>query len=192
MSISTHAELLTAVANWLHRADLTSIIPDFVTLAEARLNRRLRLRTQENTTTGTASSSVALPTGFVEVKSLRIVSGTSTWALAYKPPSMIGADTGTPGFYTIIGDNIVFDPSGSYTYSLSYWKKFDALSAGVNWLITNAPDVYLYATLLEAAPYIKNDARIPVWESRLETALADLIRADKHSRYGSTLAVGRA
>lgn len=59
MTISTYAELQTSVASWLHRADLTSQIPDFITLAESKLNRKLRLRAQETTATGTVSATVA-------------------------------------------------------------------------------------------------------------------------------------
>jgi hypothetical protein len=44
MAISTYAELQTAAANWLGRADLTSRIPEFVALAEAKFNRTLRIR----------------------------------------------------------------------------------------------------------------------------------------------------
>ena len=42
MAITTYAELKTAIANWLNREDLTSVIPDFISLAEADFNRKLR------------------------------------------------------------------------------------------------------------------------------------------------------
>ena len=69
MAISTYSELQEAVASWLNRSDLTTTIPDFITLAESRLNRTLRLRVMETTTTLslTASSrTVALPSAFIE------------------------------------------------------------------------------------------------------------------------------
>jgi hypothetical protein len=190
MSISNYAELKTATANWLARSDLTSIIPDFITLAEAKLNRILRLRSMENTTTGTVGEYVALPTGFVEMRSLTATDGASTWTLTYVPPDQIGIDDSAPIEYSLIGDSIYFKgTSSSYTYKLTYYKKFDALSGGVNWLITNAPDVYLYATLLEAAPYIQDDQRIQVWESRLAIAVNDLRTTDRGDRYGAALTV---
>ena len=53
MAIGTYAELQTAVANWLDRGDLTDRIQEFIDLAEARINRNLRLRLMETTATGT-------------------------------------------------------------------------------------------------------------------------------------------
>ncbi len=44
MAISTYSDLKTTVANYLARSDLTSQIPDFITFAENRLRRDLRIR----------------------------------------------------------------------------------------------------------------------------------------------------
>ena len=191
MSIANYADLQTSVAAWLHRSDLTTIIPDLITLAEAKLNRILRIRAMENTTTGSIAASVSLPTGFVEMISLTATGNGKTWPLQYRSPSSLsGETTGTPAYYSLVGDSIYFDPGTSgYTYSITYYKKFDALSGGVNWLITNAPDAYLYATLCEAAPYIKDDARLPVWEKNLSDSISNLMLADNGDRYGSALAV---
>lgn len=38
MAITTYAELQTAVGNWLHRSDVSTIIPDLIALGEAHLN----------------------------------------------------------------------------------------------------------------------------------------------------------
>lgn len=198
MSISTFDELKTAAASWLHRADLTSQIPDFITLAEAKLNRQLRLRAQETTATGTVSATVALPTSFIGMRSLTVSAGGKSYPLTYITPELLASETGQPTSYTIVGDSIKFQNSTTgYTYTLVYYVPFAALSAGVNWLITNAPDVYLYSTLLEAAPYMKGDARIATWNLMLngdgtpqnKGALGGLIDADKKDRFGSGLVV---
>ena len=69
--------------------------------------------------------------------------------------------TGTPEFYTIIADELQLGPipGSAQTIEMLFYKKFDALtsSAPTNWMITNAPDVYLYGCLLEAEPFIMND-----------------------------------
>ena len=59
MAITTYAELQTAIANWLARDDLTTYLPDFITLFEAAANRRLRVRQMETTATLTPSSGSA-------------------------------------------------------------------------------------------------------------------------------------
>ena len=200
MTISNYATLQTTVISWLHRddANLTSLVPDFITLAEAKLNRKLRLRAQETTATGTVSATVALPTSFIGMRSITVSAGGRNYPLTYVTPELITSETGQPSSYSIVGENIVFQNSSmGYTYTIVYHTPFDALSVGVNWLITNAPDVYLYSTLLEAAPYMKNDKRIVTWNFLLngdgtpenKGALGDLIHADKMDRFGSGLAV---
>jgi len=193
MSLSNYADLQTTVANYLHRSDLTSMIPDFITLAEAKLNRELRIRAMENTATGTIAASISLPTGYIGMRGISAGSGTSTWNLTYTPASNINTETGTPNSYSIKGDLLYFLPySTGFSYTIDYYKAFDALSAGVNWLITNAPDVYLYATLLEAAPYIKDDARIGTWAQLLIDSVTRLQSADNRDRHGSNLVVRAA
>lgn len=54
--ITNYADLQAAIANWLARADLTDQIPTFIALAEARLNRDLRLASMQVTRSGTADA----------------------------------------------------------------------------------------------------------------------------------------
>lgn len=195
MAIIDHASLRTAAANYLHRTDLTSIIPDFISLAEARLNRRLRLSAMESRESGTSSAGViALPSGYREARSLHIAQGGDYRRLDYKTPEQAGLfpDSGYTQAFTIVGSNIelLAAPAQDVDYRLVYFGAFDPLEDGQNWLILNAPDVYLYATLLEAAPYIKADARLPVWTQLLEAAIADLESEDRRGRVGgNTLSI---
>jgi hypothetical protein len=193
MALTTYAELQTAIGNYLHRSDLTAVIPDFVSLAEAKFKRTLRLRAMENIATGTISSSVALPTGFIEMISITASRGSNTYPLTYIPPSQINSVASSANFYSIVGDNIYFVPTGSgQTYTLTYYKSFDPLSSSVNWLMTNAPDVYLYASLLEAAPYIKDDARVQTWAQLLVASVDQLKKSDDGDRYGYGLVMRAA
>ena len=56
MSIATYAELKTAVANWLQRTDLTSYIPDFITIAESQIASDLKVREMEKRVTASIST----------------------------------------------------------------------------------------------------------------------------------------
>ncbi len=47
MALSTFSDLKTSVASWLARDDLTSVIPDCITLSEAKFNRHLRVADME-------------------------------------------------------------------------------------------------------------------------------------------------
>ena len=67
MAITTYDELKTSVANWLNRDDLTSVVPDFITLAEADMNRKIRHWRQEKRSTAEIDTQYsAIPADFAE------------------------------------------------------------------------------------------------------------------------------
>jgi len=202
MAIGTFAELKTAAANWLDRSDLTDRIPEFIVLAEARFNRILRIRDME--TVSTAISTVAgtreysLPTGFVQMKEFHLTTDPIT-PLAYITPEMMsrlqaGSTKAKPKVFTIIADNVRLgpNPDAVYTTSMLYYKTFTALSASntTSEMLTNNPDVYLYGTLLEAEPFIMNDARVQLWATAFRQAVEDIQNQDNKDRHsGSELRV---
>jgi hypothetical protein len=73
-----------------------------------------------------------------------------------------------------------------------FYKKFDSITAvsPTNWMITNAPDVYLYGCLLEAEPFIMNDPRAQLWATAFQQAISDIQEQDNKDRHsGSALRV---
>ncbi len=73
MALSTYSELKTSVADWLNRSDLTSAVPDFISLAEAQVERRLRTRQMIVRATATIDSEYsAVPADFLEARSLKL------------------------------------------------------------------------------------------------------------------------
>lgn len=201
MAISNYTELQTAVANWLDRDDLTDRIPEFIALAEARFNRVLRLRsmeTKQTASTVAAQRNYALPTNYIQMRNFQLNTNPLT-TLSYVTPEIYdrlwgGSSGGTPKFYTILADEISLGPiPGSViTMEMLFYKKFDNLSGSVatNWLITNAPDIYLYGTMLEAEPFIMNDERVQLWAAALERGVSDLQEQDNKDRHsGSALRV---
>ena len=152
MAINTYGTLQTAVANWLDRDDLTDRIPEFISLCEATFNRVLRIRAMETTVSDTTvggTKTDALPTGYLQMREIHLTTSPVV-SLSYITPEIMyrirsGSTTGEPNSYTIVGDNILFGPtpSGAYTYDMTYYKAFDALTdvATTNWVILNAPDL---------------------------------------------------
>ena len=192
MSLDTFTNLKTAIANRLHRSDLTGSIPDYITLCEDKLNKRLRLRAMESRVTSSVSTEyVALPTGFLSIRNVQINSDPKV-RLEYVTPDFIDFNypddtTGKPIFYTIVGGEIQLapPPDTTYTMEMSYFKKLDIATDGTNFVLTNAPRLYLYGSLLEAATDLKNDTRVPMWSTLLENALKEIEIADQNDRYPS-------
>jgi len=194
MAISTYSELQTAVANWLDRDDLTDRIPEFIALAEARYNRELRIRSMETTVTDSTVSgtrSYALPTGYLQTRTIQLSTDPIT-PLEYLTPEMMdrlwaGSQLGKPQTFTIIGNNYHLGPSPDavYTVEIVYYKKTTALSdsAPTNTMLTDNPDVYLYATLLEAEPFLANDARVQLWMAAFKESITNIQNADAGDRH---------
>ena len=201
MAISTYSELNTAVANWLDRDDLTLRIPEFVTLAEAKFNRTLRLRSMEakyTADTVAGQRNLALPTGYIQMRNFQVNTSPLT-TLSYVTPEIYdrlwgGSTLGIPKFYTILANEVSFGPipASVVEVEMLFYKNFTNLSSTVatNWLITNAPDAYLYGSMVQAEPFIMNDERVALWGAFLNKAIQELQEQDNKDRHsGSALRV---
>jgi hypothetical protein len=201
MAIDSYANLKTALANWLDRSDLTSRLDEFIELAEARFADDIRIRAMETTVTQALTAgtrSYSLPTGYLQGRNFQINTDPIT-ALEYVTPEMMdriwaGSKTGRPKTYTILGDNYLLGPSPDTadTLEITYYKEFTPLSSGAttNWLILNRPNLYLYACLLEAAPFLGNPEEAGVWARYYQEALERLHEADARDRFsGSALTI---
>ena len=196
MALATYTDLQAAVASWLARSDLTTPIPDFIALCEAKLNRLLRCRQQEQRSTATATEYMELPTGFLELRNIQLNTTPKT-ALELVSPDEIDRDystaTGKPLVYCLLANQIQLGPApdSTYTVEIDYFEVIPPLASNsTNWLLTAAPDIYLYGSLLEAAAYLQDDPRVPAWNAAYTQVLQQLQSADRRARWsGSRLAV---
>lgn len=198
MSIDTYAKLQASVGSWLHRSDLAARAPDFISLAEARFNRNLRARQMQKAFSQLiASPVVTLPTDWLETVDRPKVED-EPLDLVTRAQFEERQVRGWFGcYYTIWGNEIrigmrIQDP---VTVTFDYYGRIPALStqAPVNWLLRDGQDIYLYGSLLEAAPYLNNDARIETWRALLQVGLTDLQTSNDNAKFaGGTLAMGQA
>ena len=197
LTIDTYANLQTAIASWLHRDDLTDQIPAFIALTEAKLQRVLATGDQEATATLTISSgTVALPTGFMMARRLRYLASGGVYQdvdfVDLVPSNYDGVTAAPPVVATIKGSNILFRPIPDQTYTglLDYYAKFTPLStaAPTNWILTDHPDVYLYGSLLQSAPYVGSDNRISIWADAFQAGVEELEREDYEKRFSQNQA----
>jgi len=187
----TYAGLQSSIASWLHRSDLTSTIPDLVTLADNRINNDLRHRAMETTQPSTiAAGVIAVPTNYIELKDAYISSTTPFINLDRKTANWIydkyptRAADNTPKFIAREGTNFIFGPfpDAAYTVTLDYYNRFPALSAGVNSVFTSYPGLWLWAALSESAPFLKDDKRVQTWEAKYQQ-LFNLVQKESDDEY---------
>ncbi|MFN3522229.1 MAG: hypothetical protein ACK4YQ_08260 [Phenylobacterium sp.] len=191
MTLSTYTDLKSAVADWLDRADLNARIPDFVALAEAQMNRTLRVRRMiARASASLEAEFTSLPGDFLEVVAL---TGDDGQTLRPAPPQTMAAlkaaspGPGRPQRYALAGEALQVHPAPERPVgvALTYYAKIPALSASVaaNWLLAEAPDAYLYGALLQAAPYLRDPEALPIWNAGYEAALAG-VRAGQATQAG--------
>lgn len=188
MALSNYAELQASVANWMHRTNLTGDIPDFITLAEARIKSILQAEFQGKlgtlATVG-GQNYVTLPSDLLRVHSLSILN--SSPSIDYVTPDQFGAMyssnvSGIPGKYTTIGDRLYFGPTPDRVYSMTcvYQANVPALSnaATTNTLLTQWPNVYLWAALVEAAKFSKDAAAQASYNADFSEAISAVNMVD--------------
>ena len=189
MPLATYSDLQAEIAAWLRRGDLSAELPGFIALAEAQMNRRLRVRPMATRLEQTWSAEyVNLPVDFLAERELTIATAGSTHRLAYLAPEQIDVCTrtisaGRPRFYGIYGGQLRLHPvpDAAYAGELVYLQAIPALSDAnpSNWLLQSHPDAYLYGALTQSAPYLRADERLQTWGALFTTVLADIEAADR-------------
>jgi len=172
-TITNYATLQSAIADYLNRADLTSQIPMFIQFVEADLNTRLRCREMIfRATTTNDDEFVRLPSDWLEAINLQIVGGTTPlrYVTLDEADQIKSAQTYTNVIaYSLMNGAIelIPDPATDVEIEMVYYGKIPALSDSntSNWLLSKAPDVYLYGALTHSAPFLVDDQRIPVFSS---------------------------
>jgi hypothetical protein len=187
MSISTYAELQTAVANWLARDDLTTYIPDFVTLFEASAARKLRVRVATTSASLTPSSGIATyPSDTLGI--IRVTwTGTPRRDLSYVNPVYFeglygGRESATPLNYTVEGTSLKVGPLDDTALDVVYYQRTPALSGTLNQIFQRHPDLYLFGTLVEAAAFAKDAETAVLWKARRDELFNEVLMADFNER----------
>jgi hypothetical protein len=192
MGITNYSDLQATIASYLARSDLTVQIPDFIRLAEVRLGRDLRIRQMlkssvTNTTGG--DDTVSLPPDFLQLRDLYVVTNPIR-DLQYVTPSVFSrngrvTESGLPVYYTVIANEFKFAPIPDTDYSLRalYYAAPEYLSDSnpSNVFLAYTPDLLLYGSLIEAEPFLMNDARIQLWAGMYDRGLSSLTAADDAS-----------
>ena len=200
MSIANYDELKIAVANWVDRADLTSKVPDFIMLGEARINRHLRVRQMEHRSqmsTIADTEYYGLPPGWLKGRTLKIIKayGSQDKDLEYTTPEnmdVIGVrkfsgGAALPVYYTVSGNELRFmpKPDAIYTIETIYYKKAASLGTvtTTNAILEDFPDIYLYASILEAAIYLKDERAAKSYGTLFGSAIDAATKADAEDRH---------
>lgn len=218
MSLSTYAALQTAVPDWLIRDDLSSErVQDFIRLAEAQMDLRLRSREMRASVTVNVAEdgdTIAIPSDYLEMIQIQ---PTGTWvddggvvvteSRSFRPLTVVSFNDlrtagvqvpGQPGFYAEIPDGSAWQlyPMGAnYTVTVWYYARVPALSDTntTNSILSAQPDLYLAGAIAEGEDYLK----IPqnergTWRQRFNAIVDELNAGARRVPYTGATPIMRA
>ena len=194
----TYSSLLNDLRNYLERGATLATdpsvyiqLPSLIGLAERRLARELKIQgtvTVVSSTMTTGEATYPKPDRWRETVSIRVGTGTGynvtqeVYPRAYEYMRQYWPNqtlTGTPRFYADYDYSHWFfapTPNAPFPYELIYYELPPLLGDDVqtNWFTEYAPNALLYASLMEAAPFLKNEEIIPIWQGFYDRAVAAL------------------
>lgn len=196
MPLSNYNELQAEIKDFLDRSDLDNVVPTWIRLAEADMNRTIRhYEMEERSTASFDTRYTLLPPGFLEVVRLHLDSDERpielVTPLALQTYRQKGGDTsGKPKYYAIVGGQIEVwpTPDAAYTGELYYYKEIPGLrlSNDTNWVLNKFPDVYLYGSLLHSSMYLDDDARITGWSALYQKAVDGINSNNQKAKFGGS------
>ena len=192
-AFTSYTNLKANIASYLARTDLTEQIPMFISLAEKRLNRDLRLRQtlQQSTYSMDSGFTVPTPADFLEMQDIHLDANPiipltfQTVSQFYRRSGV--QNQGIPVNYTLIADNFVLspEPTGASEISMTYFKIPQPMSDTnpTNEYLDVCPDLVLYAALAESSPFLMDDPRLATWQSLYMEGLASITKSDESSTF---------
>ncbi len=195
MALANYTDLKSSIAGFLNRDDLTDSIPTFISLAESQINRDIRhwrMETRANGQQSAGDQYMNFPADWVETIRLHLNNGSKdvlqlvgSFDIA-KMRSTTNDAIGIPRVFCHSGGQIEFypTPAEQTEFELLYFAKVPSLSStSTNWLLSEAPDIYLYGSLLHTAPYLQDDQRLAVWAQLYSAAASRINEASGKAKY---------
>ena len=201
--VMTYDSLTSTVLQYLERNDpaVVAAIPTFITLCEFEIAQEIKTLGQltvANSTVTPNNPVLAKPARWRKTVSMSINNGANMqpvflrkfeYLKNYWPdPTQVGvptyyADTDYEHWY------LAPTPDQDYEFEVLYYERIAPLSSTnqTNWLTQYAPNAMLYGTLLQAMPFLKNDARA-IFQQKYTEAITAL-KTEDVARVGDRQAI---
>jgi hypothetical protein len=192
-----YSKLKEVIADFANRQDLATQIPVFIEMTEARLRRDLRDKTRM---TQRAEAMVygeyfPLPCNWVETT--KVIAGGRPLRLTDSFNIERVELSEGPKFYRHAGDQLQLLPAvegDPISFEMEYLEFPEALSDDnpTNWVLDTYPDIYIYGAMLQVAPFLMDDTRLPMWAQAYGEAVKSANGSSENARSsGSALRLQR-
>ena len=216
MALNTYAAIKTAVADWhWNGGGVTAALvgTDFFPQVQAMMYRgdgqdiqplRISAMVDSNASITPASGGIVTISSQVDAAWLEFIeivpnSPAGAQALNYLTPwefrkeaDALQSTTAPQSVYTIEGDKLYLAPAAVTTISAKWYEKFTAVSgdSDTDWIILNAPQVYLNGCLMLACAYTQDD-RESVFRQKFAASIKALNLNDQRARSSGAVKVAR-
>jgi len=196
MALSTYSELISSVIDWLEREDVAQArIKDFISIAEKKVNRKLRVSEMEETGTLVTVGGVAtvsLPARFLQMRDLTRQYGGYNVTLKSIVPAqgskLSGTNSGAPTSYSVVGNTIRLYPvpDGVYTLDYTAYMADEELSDSnlTNVLVPQYSDILLYQAVSVGWAFLLEEQKAAMWAQSADMELKDANISAKRARVG--------
>jgi branched-subunit amino acid transport protein AzlD len=201
--VMTYDSLTSTVLQYLERSDpaVVAAIPTFITLCEFEIAQEIKTLGQltvANSTVTINEPTLAKPARWRKTVSMSINNGTTMEPVFLRKFEYLKSywpnvsDTGLPKYYADTDYEhwyLAPTPDQAYTFEVLYYERIAPLSSTnqTNWLTQYAPNAMLYGTLLQAMPFLKNDARA-IFQQKYTEAITAL-KTEDVARVGDRSAI---
>lgn len=193
MALANYTDLQASALDWMVRAGQAGKAPDWITLAEAKLNRELSPLEIDAAFVGVADSASLALTGVSVSKVISLwispVGGGDEVQVQMQSPGTLRElqSSGVPRQWCMDGQSAIrFDRpcDQPYNFRFHYAERLNLSVTATNWLLTDNPDVYLAATLMWGAGYNKDWSNGATWKALLDEAIPSIRSNIAESRRG--------
>lgn len=194
--ITDYASLQDAIADWSDRTDIGSRIPMFIRTFENQFSRDNNLQQMYVSSallTPDVDGAVTLPTDVANWDQFIWSNGGISGVLQIVTPAWAASldqTTGmVPRFAYIQNGKLYVKPNGPCDVTMSYYQKLTNLSASVttNWLLDEAPEVYLWGSLVQVATFAQDSEAYALWDGKYKEALESLTTTDSGRWSGAAM-----
>jgi hypothetical protein len=192
MAITDFESLREEIASMVDRTDFSDVrLKSFVALVEKDIRNDLESRDSEQLVTGTMSGDgFTAPTGYLLTRTLVVAEHFYSYMTPEQYTKVIDQES-TAHVYTINGDTFSVNGGDGEDYELLYQSTFAELvdDGDANWVLENAPEIYLWGGCRYAAIYAKDWEGVNTYTALYHEAMNKLNRKERQAKVGGPLQV---
>ena len=198
-AVMTYDSLVENVQSYLERTDVATLekIPLFIMLAEQTIAAQIKFlgNLTVQTSAMTADQNIIdKPARWHKTVSMNITVAGKRYPVLLRKYEYLReywpnpTATDVPKFYCDYDYThwlVAPTPADDYNFEVLYYERVQPLDSSnqSNWFTQYAPQALLYGSLLQAMPFLKNDARIAMWQQQYDLIMATL-KAEDQARTG--------